>query len=256
MSHMDCAVVRNSFAHESFLNVADEDYIAARCAYRLGLMNHFLWSSLQAVEKYLKAFLLINERKTGDLNHNIEKAYQRAVSIHQIGLVLPAPELALLGHINRCGENRYREISTYTKGDELQIFDSLVWHLRRFCQPLKTTLRLRDGSLKDMFELNLNRVKHPEYSAHPYRFRLTGGYLEKVLAGSRRDPRRVNLIWGNAYFGPGRQQRLRRSHSINPFLNRYPEEIDCLRHLVFFPKAHLATIEKAREAKRHATKSK
>ena len=45
----DCEVLRNSFATECFKNVADEDYIMARAAYRAGLMNHFLWSSLQAV---------------------------------------------------------------------------------------------------------------------------------------------------------------------------------------------------------------
>jgi hypothetical protein len=247
---MDCAVVRNSFARESFRDVADEDYIAARCAYRLGLMNHFLWSGLQAIEKYLKAFLLINEVDTRDLLHDIEAAYRRAVGIAEIGLSLPAPELALLLHLNRHGENRYREISTYTKGDELPVFDSLVWNLRRYCKPLKTTLRLRGGTVKDMFQLNLDQLNSLDFQAHPYRFKLIGGYLEKVLEAPRTDLRRVHLVWGNRYFGPGKAQRIRRSHSVNNYMSRYPEEVDCLRELVRFPKSHLAEIDRMKAQKR------
>jgi hypothetical protein len=34
-------------------DVADEDYIAARALYRIRLDRQFLWSALQAIEKYL-----------------------------------------------------------------------------------------------------------------------------------------------------------------------------------------------------------
>jgi hypothetical protein len=47
---------------------------------------------------------------------------------------------------------------------------------------------------------------------------------------------------------------MRRSHSENAFLSRYPEEIDCLRHLVYFPKPHLAAIERAIAAKKSTDK--
>jgi hypothetical protein len=46
------------FIDKSFRDAADEDYIAARTVSRLGLNRPFLWSSLQAVEKYIKAILL------------------------------------------------------------------------------------------------------------------------------------------------------------------------------------------------------
>src|ERR1700719_3636735 len=98
---MDCEIVSKSFATESFRNVADEDYISARCAWRMGLMNHFLWSSLQAIEKYLKAFLLFNNRSTKGLSHNVVAAYEVAVGVEEIGYRLPKQEFALLVHINR-----------------------------------------------------------------------------------------------------------------------------------------------------------
>ena len=42
----------NDFATRSFRDMADMDYIAARSAYRLELYPQFMWSGLQAIEKY------------------------------------------------------------------------------------------------------------------------------------------------------------------------------------------------------------
>jgi hypothetical protein len=50
----------NDFAVRSFRDIADGDYIVARLAHRATLIPQFLWSSLQAVEKYLKGILLLN----------------------------------------------------------------------------------------------------------------------------------------------------------------------------------------------------
>ena len=49
----------NDFAIRSFRDIADGDYIAARMAYRAMLPVQFLWSSQQALEKYLKCILFI-----------------------------------------------------------------------------------------------------------------------------------------------------------------------------------------------------
>lgn len=45
----------NLYIQESFRDMADKDYIAARVSYRYGLAYPFLWLALQAIEKYLKA---------------------------------------------------------------------------------------------------------------------------------------------------------------------------------------------------------
>ena len=57
---MNIDVLVNDFATRSFRNMADEDYIAARMAYRAQLVPQFLWLSLQALEKYLKCILVLN----------------------------------------------------------------------------------------------------------------------------------------------------------------------------------------------------
>jgi HEPN domain-containing protein len=56
-----------AFATRVFRDQADRDYIAARLSYRAQLRDQFLWSALQALEKYFKGILLFNERPTEEL---------------------------------------------------------------------------------------------------------------------------------------------------------------------------------------------
>ncbi len=49
----------NQLALRSFRDIAEGDYIAARMAFRAELYLQALWSSQQALEKYLKAILLL-----------------------------------------------------------------------------------------------------------------------------------------------------------------------------------------------------
>lgn len=44
----------DDFAIRCFRDTGDEDYIAARMAFRAALVTPSLWESLQAVEKYLR----------------------------------------------------------------------------------------------------------------------------------------------------------------------------------------------------------
>jgi hypothetical protein len=62
-------------------DAADEDYVAARTAYRIDPTHSFLWNSLQAVEKYTKAILLYNRRPTGDLGHDVRCPEERCLSL-------------------------------------------------------------------------------------------------------------------------------------------------------------------------------
>src|SRR4029077_20656965 len=51
-----------TLATEIFREQADQDYVVARACYRMNLREQFLWASLQACEKFLKAILLFNEK--------------------------------------------------------------------------------------------------------------------------------------------------------------------------------------------------
>ena len=233
---MDCEVVRNSFATECFRDVADEDYVSARIAYRVGFMNHFLWSALQALEKYLKAFLLINETSTIGINHNLLEAYRRAEKVPKLGFSLPPQELHLFKHLAAHGANRYLEINVYTRGDELPLLDSLVWLTRRYCQPLNYSLKMMNGQYEDLLPSNLQMISSQLFMSYPYKFRVIGGVLKKILAKSAKDQMRKSLIWGNRFYGPGRSLNLRRSHSVNPFHLRHLSEVECLKPFVQLPK--------------------
>ncbi len=67
----------NDLATRSFRDIADGDYIVARQAFRQRLIQQALWSSLQAIEKYLKAILLYNRVSSKNLSHNIVGALAR-----------------------------------------------------------------------------------------------------------------------------------------------------------------------------------
>jgi len=61
-------IILNTYAHECLMRMADQDYLAARICYRHNLIDQFLWSALQAVEKYLKAILLYNRASAKGLS--------------------------------------------------------------------------------------------------------------------------------------------------------------------------------------------
>ncbi|MBN8239137.1 HEPN domain-containing protein [Marinobacter hydrocarbonoclasticus] len=47
---------------DSFVKPADEDYVTARLLVKKGMHRAFFWAACQALEKYLKAFLLMGIR--------------------------------------------------------------------------------------------------------------------------------------------------------------------------------------------------
>jgi hypothetical protein len=81
---IECHIV--DVIYESFVTPADEDYLSARLLARKGLPRGFFWAASQAIEKYLKAFLLlgghavIGKKFRG---HPIRALYQAAVAIDQ-----------------------------------------------------------------------------------------------------------------------------------------------------------------------------
>lgn len=77
----------NDFTNRCFRDVADQDYLAARAAYRAGLVLPVLTNGHQALEKYLKAILLYNRKSTKSIGHDLEKAFGAVLSISDISLI-------------------------------------------------------------------------------------------------------------------------------------------------------------------------
>lgn len=66
---------KSATAHELFVHPADGNYFLARFCFMHGLYQEFFWQALQALEKYLKAGLILNggNAKQG---HNISGLYE------------------------------------------------------------------------------------------------------------------------------------------------------------------------------------
>ncbi len=196
------------FIDRSFRDVADTDYISARVCYRLNLKQQFLWASLQAVEKYLKAILLYNDHSTKGLGHRIQKAYSRLGNIRDIPFDIPQDVQRFIGHLDAQGANRYFEFPYYTSGDELLLLDKAVWYIRRYCQFFSREIESIHGKQVDLLKVKLREIHSSLYKTKPNRLRVNGGLLEKIL-DQRRSGIRRELILKNFWYGSYTKHKIR-----------------------------------------------
>lgn len=248
----------NGFATQSFRDQADRDYIAARLACRYELFPQFLWSSHQALEKYLKAILLYNRVKATKVRHDINKALALTESF-PFKIELSARSRKFIDLIATYGEFRYIDVPFHVLGHVLIDLDLTVWELRRYCQVLNVfgkTLPAKEQALLDKTTESLARsAKEPRH-----KFRLPNGLLEEILC-KRTHPTRSALLWQNACFSARKRVTVKVKHHINaqnPHLTHYPQMLDELLKYVFIPpkvadayRAHLAATlsEQAENAK-------
>lgn len=237
---------KNDFINRSFRDVADKDYIAARLSHRYGLELQFLWFSQQALEKYLKAILLYNNRDTKHLSHGIFKAYKEVLSISDIPFDFPANLEEFIKYIDDYGTNRYFEYPFYLMGDECLLLDQAVWFIRRYCYDMRQVITTEDGTLIDLFPIEVERIQRPYTMNKPHKFELHGGFLEKII-NDKKSELRKQLVWKNFYYGSYKKQIIKnytqRSSSANPTHFLEPElfaELDnVVRFSAFFRKKYL-----------------
>ena len=110
---MDSLLLLNDFAKRSFRDVADQDYISARMNYKAQLREPFLWSSLQAFDKYLKAILLFNKVSSKGISHDLNKGLALVENIRDISFSIPDDVKEFINYINDYGTNRYLEYHSY-----------------------------------------------------------------------------------------------------------------------------------------------
>lgn len=238
----------NDFAVRSFRDMADGDYIAARMALRAGLMHQFLWSSQQAIEKYLKGILLFN-RIPAKVGHDIEKAMELTKRLPFPIQKRPQSE-KFIKHIATYGEYRYLDVSTYLHGYALLDLDMTVWDLRRYCQVLRMPGGNPTPTEARMFEMTLEHIESSS-NLPPQDFRIANGWLETVIA-KKSHPARALLLWQNGLFGARRRNAVRVTDQMqmtNAPLWLHPEMVEELLKYVFIPKdlaagyrEHLANI--------------
>lgn len=230
----------NAFSTQSFRDQADRDYIAARVACRHELIPQFLWSSHQAIEKYLKAILLYNRVKANQVGHDLVQALLLTQSL-PFDIKLSTRSRKFISHLAEVGEVRYIDVPFHVYGHILIDLDLAVWEIRRYCQVLNVSgkqLPLEEQKLLDTAwsDLACSETK-PRH-----KFRLHGGLLEKIVS-ERRHPSRSALLWQNPCFGVRRRATVKAKSHLNAqhsLLYLYPEMLDELLKYVFIPKKQIA----------------
>lgn len=139
---------KSVLAHQFFVLPADRNYFLARFTRIYGLPEEFWWQSLQAIEKYLKAGLLLNGESVKSSNgHEIFSLWERHTKIFgelAVADFVKPPALnqkywtartvgdfirdvAIKGH----PDSRYGLLSRWETQDDLFKLDQLVFELRR-----------------------------------------------------------------------------------------------------------------------------
>lgn len=237
----------NDFARRAFRDIGDMDYMAARLALRHGLIPQFLWSSLQALEKYFKYILLVNRQSSKGLGHDIDEALIRIRAVVPYVDDLHPDSHDVFRQIAEYGADRYLIGCWAAHGTLLSQLDAAIWDVRRYCQVLVAP-PTADPIEQRVYQLIRDAIK-PSRTA-PHMFRIHGGLLEQVFA-DKHHPSHVALSWKNAYFGKSERRTMTEQFYLccsNAPLSLYPAMIDDLDKLITIPKPMRLEYETLRDA--------
>ncbi|MBO1024731.1 hypothetical protein IPU75_08375 [Ochrobactrum sp. SD129] len=135
------------FAHSFFAKPADTNYLLARYTKINFMFSEFYWQSAQAIEKYLKAGLILNGHSVKKLSHNLNSIWKIYKSVYN---ECPVPEFEkpenlrgdlwdrctldeFINRINKYGDIdcRYGLVSYHTFPYDLFKLDYLIFQLKR-----------------------------------------------------------------------------------------------------------------------------
>ena len=231
----------NEFAIRCFRDMADGDYIAARLAGRAGLWPQFLWSSQQAIEKYMKYLFLANRVVATQMGHNLSKGLDLLNSMPYPVEVCPLAH-GFIKELADQGLSRYLERPMHVVGYPIVLLDMAVWDLRRYCHVLSSRGRddptFAEDVARHAAEITKMSSMKPRHS-----YRLQGGLLESILA-DRSHPARAGLLWQNPRFGTRSRKTIKAKPEfwmINTPLYLFPEMLDELLKYVKIPKDVIKT---------------
>ena len=179
-----------------FVATADQNYILARFAALNYFHLDFFWMGLHAVEKYLKAILLLNGRRALSYAHDIQKLSDAALRLHQSlsweELKKPSDTAkhwgqettaSFIARLNKHGNahNRYLMYGFSFEQDDLFKLDQVIWSLRRHCRPFLQRSQTMGRLIEVDWVAHLRR-NPKEWSVNPM-------YpLERALAGESGSP--------------------------------------------------------------------
>lgn len=218
---------RNAYIYRSFRDVADCDYIAARASHRLRLFDQFLWSALQAVEKYLKTLILIYDKNTKDLAHDLPKGLIRVETIADINWDFDNKIRDFLKYLTHYGGDRYFTFPRGTSGEELFQLDYVVWKIRRYCQDLQWLKKRQEEQGNDKYDSYIQWLQSKGCQKKANKFRLWHkGHLEEVQDTRKFLKQREQLVYKNFFYGTYKKHRVRFQFTLtsaNPAHFEFPE---------------------------------
>lgn len=139
--------MKNKVVTSLFVDSADQDYVLARMAYHKAMFTGFFWGAGQAIEKYLKASLLLNGQSSKPYGHDLIKLFD-AVTAYAADLLpekltqpvqlggihwreeTPAEFISRVEQYGNPG-NRYNIFGHSAHHEDLCHLDQLVFALRR-----------------------------------------------------------------------------------------------------------------------------
>jgi len=229
----------NSFAHRSFRNTADKDYIHARMAYQGDLYPQFLWSSIHALEKYVKCILLLNRVPLPKkrIGHEVCRSLELLKNKdNPVDIKLSEETNKFLERLEKFGAKyRYLEVSWFAGKDELFKLDKAVWEIRKYCN---SGVYIYEASPTVYFNAEVYERITKSNTPDKQNTLIPNGWLENVLS-HKNHPARSNLVWNNLYYTTANRKVVKNKSGImfenSPFyLN--PELIDAVSKYVIVPK--------------------
>ena len=230
-------------ARRLFTDTADDNYIAARWCYQEALNVDFFWLAVHALEKYMKAILLINRQSAATFTdengnkpcygHDITLLYSQVSEL--TGALLPGnleqpsnlnithwrnetPEQfvqRLLDYGN--ADNRYMIYGFVIRPEDVHKLDRMVFVLRRLSVPLDAYYLGEPGKRADVGTYGDVLARSPSHWCS------LGGPLDKAINNGRGESLRHMVLNLNMAFapedfdhGPARG----RSAAANPVLSR------------------------------------
>jgi HEPN domain-containing protein len=224
----------DKLALQSFRDVADADYIAARMAFRARLFLQALWGSQQALEKYIKAILLLRRIKYTKAEHKLKPLLM--ILEDQFPLKLTEETRRFIALIDAWDVDRYFMYSYGAARSDIAFLDLAVWDIRRYCAIYRPGEATKNGITYD--QIDLDHIESADGNL-PQKYRpLFPGYLETVM--KQKSEAKSALIWNNFYFG----RRIRRSnrnfsdtfYSANSVIANHPEILLELEKYIFLPR--------------------
>ena len=141
---------KSVFTHQFFVRRADQNYFLARWARIHSIHTEFYWQALQAIEKYLKASLVLNGVQVKSYDHRIDKLFTKQqetlseFALEEFKKPENLPEQLWNeardpdGFVRRIlisgiPDSRYGLTSYMNLPDDFFKLDQFVFHVRRLC---------------------------------------------------------------------------------------------------------------------------